>query len=109
MMAADRMAPDVGTKLREARERRGVSLRAIAGATKISMAVLEALERNDVSRLPGGIFSRSFVRAYAVEVGLDPEATIQEFVAQFPVDSVTAGHAGARPFEPRDTDRKSVV
>jgi len=97
------MSLDVGTKLRDARERRGVSLRAMAGATKISMAVLEALERNDVSRLPGGIFTRSFVRAYAVEVGLDPEATIQEFVAQFPHDSVTAGHAGARPTEPRDT------
>ena len=36
--------------------------------------VLEALERNDISKLPGGIFSRAFVRSYAVEVGLDPEA-----------------------------------
>lgn len=90
-MSADR-STDFGTRLREARERRGVSLRAIAEATKISVAVLEALERNDVSRLPGGIFSRAFVRSYAVEVGLDPEATIQEFVAQFPHDSVTAGH-----------------
>ncbi len=90
-MSADR-STDFGTRLREARERRGVSLRAIAEATKISVGVLEALERNDVSRLPGGIFSRAFVRSYAVEVGLDPEATIQEFVAQFPHDSVTAGH-----------------
>jgi cytoskeletal protein RodZ len=78
--------------LREARERRGVSLRQIANATKISVAALEALERNDISRLPGGIFSRAFVRSYAIEVGLDPETTIQEFVAQFPNDSVTAGH-----------------
>ena len=91
-MAADRSPAVFGTRLREARERRGVSLRAIADATKISVAVLEALERNDVSRLPGGIFSRAFVRSYAVEVGLDPETTIQEFVAQFPHDSVTAGH-----------------
>jgi cytoskeletal protein RodZ len=92
-MAVDRVALDFGTKLREARERRGVSLRTIADATKISVAVLEALERNDFSRLPGGIFSRAFVRSYAIEVGLDPEATIQEFVASFPEDSVTAGHA----------------
>jgi len=42
--------------------------------------------------LPGGIFSRAFVRSYAVEVGLDPETTIQEFIAQFPNDSITAGH-----------------
>jgi cytoskeleton protein RodZ len=69
-----------------------VSLRQIANATKISVAALEALERNDISRLPGGIFSRAFVRSYAVEVGLDPETTIQEFIAQFPNDSITAGH-----------------
>ncbi|HWW88020.1 MAG TPA: helix-turn-helix transcriptional regulator [Vicinamibacterales bacterium] len=90
------MAPDrslgIGATLRAARERRGVSLREIADATKISISVLEALERNDVSRLPGGIFGRAFVRSYATEVGLDPETTIQEFMAQFPHDSVTVGH-----------------
>lgn len=91
-MAADRSLGDFGSKLRETRERRGVSLRQIADATKITVSALEALERNDISRLPGGIFSRAFVRAYAVEVGLDPEETIRDFIAQFPHDSVTAGH-----------------
>jgi cytoskeletal protein RodZ len=91
-MAADRTSSGFGAKLRDARERRGVSLRQIANATKISIAALEALERNDISRLPGGIFSRAFVRSYAIEVGLDPDATIQEFITQFPNDSVTAGH-----------------
>jgi cytoskeleton protein RodZ len=81
-----------GDKLREARERRGLSLRQIANATKISMLTLEALERNDIARLPGGIFSRGVVRSYAIEVGLDPESTIEEFMGQFPHDSVTAGH-----------------
>jgi len=92
-----------GGKLREARERRGISLRQIANATKISPVVLEALERNDVTRLPGGIFSRAFVRSYAIEVGLDPETTIQEFIAQFPNDSVTAGHPTSRQYEDNDT------
>src|SRR2546430_8421510 len=91
-MSADRPTGDFGGKLRAARERRGVSLRQIANATKISVAVLEALERNDISRLPGGIFGRAFVRSYAIEVGLDPEATIQDFVAHFPHESVTVGH-----------------
>src|SRR2546421_8570937 len=91
-MSADRLAGSFGGKLRDARERRGVSLRQIANATKIAMSALEALERNDISRLPGGIFSRAFVRSYAIEVGLDPDATIQDFIAQFPHDSVIAGH-----------------
>src|SRR5712692_10454871 len=90
-MTPDRSAGDFGSKLRETRERRGITLRQIAVATKISVSVLEALERNDISRLPGGIFSRAFVRAYASEIGLDPEATIREFLAQFPHDSVTQG------------------
>jgi len=103
-MAADRPSGGFGGTLREARERRGVSLRQIANATKISVAALEALERNDISRLPGGIFSRAFVRSYAIEIGLDPEATIQEFVAQFPNDSVTAGH----PATDRGEDHEAV-
>src|SRR5882762_7795574 len=103
-MSADRLAGSFGGKLRDARERRGVSLRQIANATKISVAALEALERNDISRLPGGIFSRAFVRSYAIEVGLDPETTIQEFIAQFPNDSVTAGH----PTSDRGEDHEAV-
>jgi cytoskeleton protein RodZ len=91
-MPADRTPGDFGSRLREARERRGITLRHISNATKISVSVLDALERNDISRLPGGIFGRAFVRSYAVEVGLDPEATIQDFMATFPNDSVTAGH-----------------
>jgi cytoskeletal protein RodZ len=91
-MAATKAPGDFGRTLREARERRGLSLRQIASSTKISLITLEALERNDIARLPGGIFSRAFVRSYALEVGLDPEETIQDFMGQFPQDSVTAGH-----------------
>jgi cytoskeletal protein RodZ len=89
----------IGGTLRAARERRGIPLRRIADATKVSIGVLECLERNDISRLPGGIFSRAIVRSYANEVGLDPEQTIQDFIAQFPVDAVTAGHPTSRPVE----------
>ena len=73
---------DFGGTLRSARERKGISLRSIANATKISMGALESLERNDFSKLPGGIFSRSFVRAYAQEVGLDPDETVSEFLKE---------------------------
>jgi cytoskeletal protein RodZ len=96
MPGAGRQATDFGAMLRDARQRRGVSLRVIADTTKISVRALEALERNDISQLPGGIFSRAFVRSYAVEVGLDPEQTIAEFITQFPEDSVTQGHPRTR-------------
>lgn len=74
---------DFGGKLREAREGRGMSLREIADRTRIAVAALEALERNDVSKLPGGIFSRSFVRSYAAEVGLNPDEAVKEFLERF--------------------------
>src|SRR6266436_6515141 len=110
-MSADRPPGSFGTTLREAREQRGVSLRQIANATKISVSVLDALERNDISRLPGGIFGRAFVRAYAVEVGLDPEQTIHDFIAQFPADSVTVGHptsARVEDNEALESDRRTA-
>lgn len=81
---ADEPEIDFGTFLRKARERRGMSLQQVAATTKISARVLGALEQNDPSKLPGGIFARAFVRAYAREVGLDPEATVSRFVSEFP-------------------------
>jgi cytoskeletal protein RodZ len=101
-MAVPRPSGGIGAALRGARERRGLSLRQVAATTKISVSVLEALEREDISRLPGGIFGRAFVRSYAQEVGLDPEDIIREFIAQFPTDTVTAGHPTARPREDRE-------
>ena len=65
------------------RERRGLSLAAVAAATKISVATLQAMERGDFARLPGGVFTRGFLRAYAREVGLDPEETVQHYLSQF--------------------------
>lgn len=80
----DRPLTDFGERLRRARESRGISLRQVANVTRITVRALEAVERNDLSRLPGGIFTRAFVRAYAAEVGLDPELTLREFLAQCP-------------------------
>jgi Helix-turn-helix domain len=73
-----------GPSLRSERERRGITLEAIARSTKINKSLLAALERNDLSRWPKGIFGRSFVRAYASFVGLPTEPTVARFVRLFP-------------------------
>ena len=91
--------------MKRLREDRGVPLRVIAETTKISVSALEALERNDISRLPGGIFSRGLVRAYAEQIGADPETTVREFVARFPDATVTTGVRA----EEVDTDPPSQV
>jgi cytoskeletal protein RodZ len=68
-----------GENLRRERELRGVELRDIADATKISVRFLQALEQDRVDVLPGGIFLRSFVRQYAKHLGLDPDRMVTEF------------------------------
>jgi cytoskeleton protein RodZ len=68
-----------GENLRREREMRGVSLDEISFATKISLRFLEAIEREDFSKLPGGIFSRSFIRTYARYLGLDEDRVVAEF------------------------------
>ena len=71
--------PAFGENLRREREMRGVSLEEISSATKISLRFLDAIEREDFSKLPGGIFSRSFIRSYARYLGLDEERVVAEF------------------------------
>jgi len=88
---AERQEGGVGARLRRAREARGLSLRQIADATKISHSFLEAIERDDLKRLPGGIFTRAFVRSYAQAVGLQPDRTLDEFLAQAPETAIETG------------------
>lgn len=63
----------LGQLLKSARESRGLTIAQIAGETRIGQRVLESIERDDYRKLPGGIFNRAFIRAYAREVGVDAE------------------------------------
>jgi cytoskeletal protein RodZ len=73
------MAATIGEQLRLAREGRGIPLREISDQTRISMHYLEAIEANDYKRLPGGIFNRSFVKAYARYVGYDEKEAVEAY------------------------------
>jgi cytoskeleton protein RodZ len=73
------MTESIGEKLRLAREARGIALRDISDQTRISMRYLEAIESDDYRRLPGGIFNRSFIRAYAKFVGYDEDQAIDDY------------------------------
>lgn len=79
-----------GRRLRLGRERLGISLEAIAASTKISRSLLADLERGDVSKWPGGIYRRAFVREYAVAVGLPAEVVVTEFLELFPEEGTPA-------------------
>jgi cytoskeleton protein RodZ len=69
-----------GENLRRERELRGISLREVSDATKISSRFLLALEEDRVDILPGGLFPRAFVRQYARFLGLDAERAVADFL-----------------------------
>jgi transcriptional regulator with XRE-family HTH domain len=103
------MPESFGARLRQRRERKEISLTTIAEQTKIKRSLLDALERDDLSHWPGGIFRRAFIRDYAHAIGLDPDVIAREFQELYPdpIESVVlmpavktrAGGAsvGARP------------
>lgn len=82
------MDMDIGAQLRHAREARGVSLETLSRATRVQPRILSAIEQNDSGVLPPRPYGRGFVRAYASEVGLDPDGTVRDFFSQFaPVET----------------------
>ena len=77
-----------GEHLRQAREERSLTLQEISASTKISSRSLQALEDEHFDLLPGGIFNKGFVRAYARCVGLDEEKILAEYLAAAKVAGV---------------------
>lgn len=96
------MAASFGEQLRLAREARGISLREISDQTRISTRYLEAIESGDLKRLPGGIFNRSFIKAYARYVGYDETEALENYAR-------TAREMGASPDDVSTTPYKACV
>lgn len=96
------MAASFGEQLRLAREARGISLRDISDQTRISTRYLEAIESGDLKRLPGGIFNRSFIKAYARYVGFDETEALEAYAR-------TAREMGASPDDVSTTPYQACV
>jgi cytoskeleton protein RodZ len=73
----------VAEQLRRAREKAGLSLEDLFQRTKIQLHLLEAMERGDFASVPGGLFVRGFLRAYAKEVRLDPETLVADYLEEY--------------------------
>ncbi len=70
-----------GDKFRKERERREIKLEDVSNSTKIGSRMLRAIEEEHFDQLPGGVFNKGFIRAYAKYLGLDEEETITGYVA----------------------------
>ena len=72
------------TRLRRHRQKCRISLDELAEDTRVKKELLEALENNDLSKWPRGVYARAWIRSYAWVVGLDPDDTVDEFCRLFP-------------------------
>src|SRR5271155_3741441 len=79
-----------GEKLRKQREQQGITLDAISSTTKISTRMLRALEEEHFDQLPGGVFNKGFVRAYARQVGLDEQEAVADYLAASQIQQPSA-------------------
>jgi cytoskeleton protein RodZ len=69
----------VGTILREARNRRKVELSEVEAATRIRFRYLRAIEDEEWDVLPGGVYTRGFIRTYASFLGLDGDRLVSDY------------------------------
>lgn len=72
---------EFGEKFRRARERKELSLDDVSNVTKISPRMLQAIEEEQFDQLPGGVFNRGFIRAYAKHLGLNSEDAVNDYLA----------------------------
>jgi cytoskeleton protein RodZ len=90
----------IGETLRRERQRRNLDLPKIAGELKISVRFLEAMEEDDFGKLPGGVFTKSFVRQYADFLGLDSDEMAAEVARIVEPEPVVAESPGKKPDVP---------
>jgi cytoskeletal protein RodZ len=110
-----------GDKFRKERERQGVKLEDVSNSTKISSRMLRAIEDEHFDQLPGGVFNKGFIRAYAKYLGLDEEETIASYLDALnpasgdqpgpekpaPQSSTTERRSGPTAGRRRTADRRS--
>src|SRR5213594_3924506 len=89
-----------GEELKRERELRDISLKEISEATKISIRFLEALEQNNFDVLPGGVFNRGFIRAYARFIGVDGEEMVNAYLHEVALREARQTKAAKGPQRP---------
>src|ERR1700676_5208722 len=72
---------EFGDKFRKAREKKEISLDDVSNVTKIGARMLRAIEEEHFDQLPGGVFNKGFIRAYAKHLGLNDEEAVSDYLA----------------------------
>jgi transcriptional regulator with XRE-family HTH domain len=107
-----------GDKFRKEREKKEISLDDVSRVTKISSRMLQAIEEEQFDRLPGGVFNKGFIRAYAKHLGLNDEEAISEYLTCLHQEQIDAqsswqpssreGAPAKRPIVPPPSPRRKI-
>ncbi len=95
-----------GNKFRKARESKKLSFDDVSNVTKIGSRMLKAIEDEDFDQLPGGVFNKGFIRAYAKQLGLDPEEAITDYLAS---QAQVSSHEGLDSERRSGSDRRKAA
>ena len=96
---------DFGDKFRNAREKKELSLDDVSNVTKISARMLRAIEQEHFEDLPGGVFNKGFIRAYAKHLGLDAEEAVSDYLATLRQAQIDAQEVWEPPAAATRSDR----
>lgn len=107
------MSMTLGEKLRQAREERDIPISEVAEQTRISPLYLEAIENDDYSPLPGGIFNKGFIKSFAKYVGVDEDEALQDYARQLSQQSAGQSEPETKTYRPEvltdDRTRSSML
>ncbi|MBR0061135.1 MAG: helix-turn-helix domain-containing protein [Selenomonadaceae bacterium] len=79
----------VGYTLRQERERQNLTIEDIEEGTSIRALYIEAIENGEYDKMPGTVYTKGFIKNYAKFLGLDPDATVKEFMGDIAELSAT--------------------
>jgi cytoskeletal protein RodZ len=85
----------LGATLRQARTARKLACEHLSSTTRIPLRIIVAMEQDEWTKVPGGLFARGYLRAYAREVGLDGEALAAQYAAEHAPPQVPDEEAGS--------------
>ena len=93
---------EFGNKFRKAREKKELSFDDVSNVTKIASRMLQAIEEEHFDQLPGGVFNKGFIRAYAKHLGLNDQEAVTDYLACLRQAQIDA-HEVWQPERPRNT------
>jgi cytoskeletal protein RodZ len=105
----------IGERLKKTREKQGVTLDEVCVNTKVAVRFLEAIEADKFEKLPGGIFNKGFIRAYAQHLGINDDEAVADYLQAaglqptIPLNTTPPGEEPVKFVEPEESEARIIA